>query len=200
MGTGSAWLMMTFVMDNPQASRFEVYDDGALAGFVRYRIRSNQMRFLSTEILATRRRRALLDLLLRQVMAEARDRRLAPAVLCPVLHAVVRRRHRDQAGAGRGAVRVPLLRRLTPGQALRNDLAEREQYDSLRLALALTDLSPREAWQAAARLHSNMSLPELERFLDGTGYLAGIDRDILAQALNRRLEQLDCPPLAAYSC
>jgi uncharacterized protein len=192
--------MMTFVMDNPQASRFEVYDGGALAGFVRYRIRSNQMRFLSTEILATRRRRALLDMLLHSAMVEAHKRRLAPAVLCPVLHAVVRRRYHSQAAMGREGLRVPLLRRLTPGKAGREDLAEQEQYASLRLALAVSDLTLREAWQATVRLHSSMGEPELEAFLNGTGFLCSIDRDILAQALNRRLEQLGCPPLATYSC
>jgi predicted GNAT family acetyltransferase len=62
------------VVDNRQARRFELYDDGELAGFAEYHLYDNRLALLHTEIDARFRGRGLGGKLVHQVLDDARAR------------------------------------------------------------------------------------------------------------------------------
>jgi predicted GNAT family acetyltransferase len=69
--------------DNALFSRFELYRDGALAGYVQYEMRGGQVFLLHAVVDPRFRREGLEPVLLRAVLLDAHRRRLAVMPQCP---------------------------------------------------------------------------------------------------------------------
>lgn len=69
--------------DNPVSSRFELFHDGTMVGYVKYDIRAGRIRLLETVVGADHRHSGLEPVLVRQALLSAHRRRLAPIPYCP---------------------------------------------------------------------------------------------------------------------
>jgi predicted GNAT family acetyltransferase len=69
--------------DNALFSRFELYRDGVMAGYLQYEMRGGQIRLLHVVVDPRFRRLGLETVLLRSVLLEAHRRRLAVIPCCP---------------------------------------------------------------------------------------------------------------------
>jgi uncharacterized protein len=87
--------MSVEVVDNPSESRYEVFADGELAGFVQYRLRHGRITFLHTEIDAGHEGSGLGGRLARAALEDASARGLAVVPQCPFIAAYIQR-HPDQ--------------------------------------------------------------------------------------------------------
>jgi predicted GNAT family acetyltransferase len=72
-------------VDNPEAHQFEVRVDGALAGFVTYRLKPDLIEFLHTEVREEFEGHGLGSRLAEAVLDMARERRLSVMPTCPFI-------------------------------------------------------------------------------------------------------------------
>ncbi|MDH6708384.1 putative GNAT family acetyltransferase [Kitasatospora sp. MAA19] len=77
--------MTSSVADNPDRSRFEITDDGELAGFAEYFRHENEIAFIHTEIDPAFAGRGLAGVLARAALDSARERGLAVLPYCPFI-------------------------------------------------------------------------------------------------------------------
>ncbi len=84
------------VTDATEASRFEIRDDGVLAGFAEYRVRPGRIVFTHTEIDPAFGGRGLASTLIREALDTARSRGLQVTPLCAFVAKFVRD-HADYA-------------------------------------------------------------------------------------------------------
>jgi len=77
--------MTTSVTDNPDRSRFEITDDGKLAGFAEYHRYEDEIAFIHTEIDPAFGGRGLGGILARAVLDAAREQDLAVLPYCPFI-------------------------------------------------------------------------------------------------------------------
>ncbi|WP_052273760.1 GNAT family N-acetyltransferase [Arthrobacter sp. L77] len=68
--------------DNPAASRFELFHDGVLVGYVKYDLRAGRLRLLQTVVGSAHHRQGLEPVLVRKALLNAHRRRLAPVPYC----------------------------------------------------------------------------------------------------------------------
>jgi predicted GNAT family acetyltransferase len=73
------------VTDHPELSRFEIHDDGQLAGFAQYHPFENEIAFIHTEIDPRFEGRGLGGALARAALDEARERGLGVLPFCPFI-------------------------------------------------------------------------------------------------------------------
>ncbi|MGK5532708.1 GNAT family N-acetyltransferase [Streptomyces sp. URMC 129] len=78
------------VADNPERSRFEIFDEGedggaALAGFAEYHLSEGEIAFIHTEIDSRFEGRGLAGALARAALDAARERDLAVLPYCPFI-------------------------------------------------------------------------------------------------------------------
>lgn len=77
--------MTTSVVDNPDKSRFEITDDGELAGFAEYYRYENELAFIHTEIDPAFGGRGLGSVLARAALDAAREQGVAVLPYCPFI-------------------------------------------------------------------------------------------------------------------
>jgi uncharacterized protein len=77
------------VIDRPRHSRFEVYDDGKLAGFADYRHAGERLSFTHTEVAEKFAGRGLATALIRTALDEARKRGASVLPFCPFVRAFI---------------------------------------------------------------------------------------------------------------
>lgn len=68
--------------DNPVSSRFELFHDGIMVGYVKYDMRAGRIRLLETVVGPGYRQSGLEPVLVRQALLSAHRRRLAPIPYC----------------------------------------------------------------------------------------------------------------------
>ncbi|WP_104168132.1 GNAT family N-acetyltransferase [Arthrobacter sp. SX1312] len=68
--------------DNPAASRFELFHDGVMVGYVKYDLRAGRLRLLQTVVGSDHDRSGLEAVLVRKALLNAHRRRLAPVPYC----------------------------------------------------------------------------------------------------------------------
>lgn len=78
-------------------------------------------------------------------------------------------------------------------------LPAEEQQRLLAACFARSGLSPEQLWMRYFALGGSLSLLELDAYLNGLTTLPRVDRDMLAHAVNERLDELAGPPRAPYS-
>lgn len=71
------------MIDNPEASRYEISVDGTRAGFARYRLAPDVVTFTHTEIDPGVEHRGLGTQLVREALDDVRARGLAARPVCP---------------------------------------------------------------------------------------------------------------------
>lgn len=94
------------VTDASAASRYEIREDGALAGFAAYRLEGRTITFHHTEVGPEFGGRGLALDLVSYALADARERGLAVVPLCPYVRRVISRapeRYLDLVPAGERA-------------------------------------------------------------------------------------------------
>jgi predicted GNAT family acetyltransferase len=87
--------MTVEVRDNPEASRYEVWAGGELAGFTQYRLHDDRVTFIHTEIDPAHEGEGLGSRLARSALDDMRARGLMIAPQCPFIAGYIRR-HRDE--------------------------------------------------------------------------------------------------------
>jgi len=108
----------TVVTDNPAASRYEVHVGGALAGFVVYHLRGQQINLIHTEVDPEFQGAGLADRLARYSLDDARRRHLAVLPSCPYIRPWIKK-HPEYIDL------VPEDRRAALGLYDKNDLSAR---------------------------------------------------------------------------
>jgi hypothetical protein len=78
-------------------------------------------------------------------------------------------------------------------------LPEEEQQRLSAACFARSELTLEQLWMRYFALGGSLSLLELDAYLNGLTALPRVDRDMLAHALNERLDELAGPPRAPYS-
>src|SRR3954470_17491772 len=78
-------------------------------------------------------------------------------------------------------------------------LPEDEQQRLLAACYERSGLTPEQLWMRYFALGGGQSLLELDAYLNGLTTLPRVDRDMLAHAVNERLDELAGPPRAPYS-
>ncbi|MEV6873285.1 PP2C family protein-serine/threonine phosphatase [Amycolatopsis sp. NPDC051128] len=78
-------------------------------------------------------------------------------------------------------------------------LPEEEQRRLLAACYARSDLTPEQLWMRYFALGGSLSLLELDAYLNGLTTLPRVDRDMLAHAVNERLDEVAGPARAPYS-
>lgn len=68
--------------DNPLNSRFELFHDGVMVGYVKYDLRAGRLRLLETVVGSDYRRAGLEPVLVRAALLDAHRRRLEPVPYC----------------------------------------------------------------------------------------------------------------------
>lgn len=76
---------MPKVQNNLEVSRYELYLDGQLAGFLKYRMEGDQMWLLTTEMVAEYQDPTLVQTLMSWVLRDVRRRRIEILPFCPVV-------------------------------------------------------------------------------------------------------------------
>ncbi len=69
--------------DNTVSSRFELFHDGTMVGYVKYDMRAGRIRLLETVVGPSYGRSGLEPVLIRQALLSAHKRRLSPVPYCP---------------------------------------------------------------------------------------------------------------------
>jgi predicted GNAT family acetyltransferase len=87
--------MATQVRDNPDLDRYEVFLDGAIAGFAAYRLTQSHITFTHTEIDEAHEGAGLGSVLARGALDDVRKRGLTVIPLCPFIAGYIRR-HPDE--------------------------------------------------------------------------------------------------------
>ena len=83
------------VKDNPDASRYELFVDGKVAGFAEYRLHDGRIELIHTEIEAGHEGAGLGSRLARAVLDDVRDRGLPIEPRCEFMAAYIAR-HTDE--------------------------------------------------------------------------------------------------------
>jgi predicted GNAT family acetyltransferase len=83
--------MATEVRDNPEKSRYEIYDDGELAGFSDYQLGKDMIAITHTEIDEAFGGKGLGKMLATDMLADVRTRGLALRPFCSYVRKVVER-------------------------------------------------------------------------------------------------------------
>jgi len=78
-------------------------------------------------------------------------------------------------------------------------LPEEEQRRLLAACYARSSLTPEQLWMRYFALGGSLSLLELDAYLNGLTTLPRVDRDMLAHAVNERLDEVAGPARAPYS-
>jgi predicted GNAT family acetyltransferase len=78
------------IRDNPDEARYEIREDGALAGFAEYRIDHGRITLRHTEIEESRSGRGLGGRLVRAALADAQRRGLAVVPVCRFVALIIR--------------------------------------------------------------------------------------------------------------
>jgi hypothetical protein len=78
-------------------------------------------------------------------------------------------------------------------------LPEDQQQRSLAACYARSHLTPEQLWMRYFALGGSQSLLELDAYLNGLTTLPRVDRDMLAHAVNERLDEVAGPARAPYS-
>jgi uncharacterized protein len=79
------------IRDNKQRSRYELLEDGALAGFVHYNMRGGRLILVHTEIHEEFGGRGLATQLIRGALDDARRRNLRVVPICPFVESFIER-------------------------------------------------------------------------------------------------------------
>lgn len=82
---------MATVRDNPDESRYEIHEDGQVAGFAEYRLSGNRIDLTHTETDEAFAGRGLGKALARGVLDDARRRGLAVRPYCPFMRSFIAR-------------------------------------------------------------------------------------------------------------
>jgi uncharacterized protein len=77
------------IRDNPAASRFEISEDGTLAGFAEYELSGDTIDFVHTEVDPAFGGRGLAGQLVAAALTDARRRGLAVLPHCPYVRKVI---------------------------------------------------------------------------------------------------------------
>ena len=103
--------MSVTVRDDPEKSRYEVYDSDKLAGFTEYHLYRNEIAFIHTEVDPAFAGRGLAGQLVQSALDDARKRGLAVLPFCPYVRKFIGRHpeyldlvpeeQRDRFGFGR---------------------------------------------------------------------------------------------------
>ncbi|WP_051441537.1 GNAT family N-acetyltransferase [Arthrobacter sp. H14] len=80
---------MAIVQNDRAASRFKIYVDGSVAGYIRYEMHGRDIWFLNTELNRGFQGRGLDRILIRAALAEVHRRRLAVLPFCPLLRTIM---------------------------------------------------------------------------------------------------------------
>jgi uncharacterized protein len=83
--------MTATVRDAPEAERYEIHVDGALAGFAAYRRRPGLIAFTHTEIDGSHEGQGLASTLIRHALDKARSDGLAVLPFCPFVNGYITR-------------------------------------------------------------------------------------------------------------
>lgn len=83
--------MKTRITDNPAASRFEVFVDDELAGFVTYRRAPGEITFVHTEVFSKWEGKGVGSALARGVLDDARANSLKVVPRCPFIKGYIDR-------------------------------------------------------------------------------------------------------------
>ncbi|GAA4523938.1 GNAT family N-acetyltransferase [Brachybacterium paraconglomeratum] len=83
--------MDTVVIDVPEESRYEIRVDGTTAGFAEYRLRGDILAVLHTEVDEAYQGQGLAGRLVRDMLADLRERGLQLHPYCPLVHRLVRK-------------------------------------------------------------------------------------------------------------
>ncbi len=83
--------MSVEVRDNPDAARYEIREDGQLVGSLRYRLKSDRITLIHTEIDDGYSGRGLATELVRGALEDARTRRLTVVPRCSFVASFIRR-------------------------------------------------------------------------------------------------------------
>lgn len=101
-GTGAAvdrrailGVMDVEVRHDPDEGRYDVLLDGATVGFAEYRLRGERILFLHTEVDPGHEGAGLASQLVREALADVREKRLELVPLCPFVAGYVRRHPDD---------------------------------------------------------------------------------------------------------
>ncbi|GAB3259956.1 GNAT family N-acetyltransferase [Arthrobacter pigmenti] len=76
---------MATVQHNFAASRFDLYDDGQRAGFLKYQMQQGRMCFLLTELAPRIRKRSEIGSILGAIFDDLHHRRMEVLPYCPVV-------------------------------------------------------------------------------------------------------------------
>jgi uncharacterized protein len=87
--------MATELIDNPQASRYELLVDGTLAGVIEYQIHNGRISLVHTEIRDEYEGHGLGGQLAKAALNDVRERGLELVPLCPFIASYIRK-HPDQ--------------------------------------------------------------------------------------------------------
>ncbi|APX32552.1 hypothetical protein BH708_07255 [Brachybacterium sp. P6-10-X1] len=79
------------VHDVPEASRYEIRVAGELAGFAEYRLRPGILAATHTEVDPAFQGQGLAGRLVREMLADVRERSLALHPYCPLVHRTIRK-------------------------------------------------------------------------------------------------------------
>lgn len=103
--------MDTVVIDSPENSRYEIRVDGNTAGFAEYRQQGEVLAVLHTEVDAAYQGQGLAGRLVRDMLADLRERGLQLHPYCPLLHRLIRKNLADYLDlvpqSARKAFRLP---------------------------------------------------------------------------------------------
>ena len=83
--------MSVTVSENPEKSRYEVYEAGDLAGFTEYHRYGNEIAFIHTEVDPKFGGRGLAGRLVQDALDDARKRGLAVLPFCPYVRRFIQR-------------------------------------------------------------------------------------------------------------
>lgn len=79
--------MAQLVTDNPEKSRFEIHEDGALAGFAEYHRSDDEIAFIHTEVDPAFEGRGFAGQLARTALDASREQHLSVLPYCPYIRA-----------------------------------------------------------------------------------------------------------------
>lgn len=97
--------MTTAVRDNTEKSRYEIYDP-ELAGFAEYQLGKDMIAFTHTQIDDAFSGRGLAKVLVAEMLADVRERKLAVRPFCPYVRKVIAENQADYLDLVRPADRA----------------------------------------------------------------------------------------------
>ena len=83
--------MQIDVTDNSEVHRYEAHTDGALAGFIDYRIRDGRISLIHTQVEDAFEGKGVASVLVKRALGTVRDSGLAMLPVCPFVQAYLQR-------------------------------------------------------------------------------------------------------------